>query len=118
MARIDPCLGHFGHAVVPWKRRRGYASATLGALQAIARDEGLAHVDLVTDVENTESQRVITANGGAVVGAFQAPSAHGGFDALLFRVDLTCNVPTATLTSNHGATSVRGETHGSTRGAR
>jgi predicted acetyltransferase len=82
------CLGHIGYAVVPWKRRRGHATAALNAMLGIARDEGLAHVDLVTDVENKESQRVITANGGAVVEAFQAPGEHGGFDALLFRVIL------------------------------
>src|SRR5688500_5676833 len=36
------CLGHIGFAVVPWKRRRGYATRALTLLLPDARREGLA----------------------------------------------------------------------------
>src|SRR5471032_1497143 len=39
-------IGHIGYAVVPWKRRRGYATRALGRMLAAARREGLAWVEL------------------------------------------------------------------------
>src|SRR6188472_3797442 len=38
------CLGHIGYAVVPWKRRRGYATAGLAEMLKSARAEGLRYV--------------------------------------------------------------------------
>lgn len=82
------CLGHIGYAVVPWKRRQGYATSALAQLLPLAAAEGLAWVDLVTDVDNAASQRVILANGGEWVREFVVPPESGGFTALLWRIDL------------------------------
>jgi predicted acetyltransferase len=40
------CLGHIGFAVVPWKRRLGYATQALAMLLPEATAEGLAYVEL------------------------------------------------------------------------
>src|SRR5215510_1137146 len=52
-------LGHIGFSVVPWKRRRGYATRALALLLPSIREEGLPHVDVTTDPANVASQRVI-----------------------------------------------------------
>ena len=82
------CLGHIGFSVVPWKRRRGYATRALALLLPEAKAEGLAYVELTTDVDNTASQRVITANSGRLVGRFRKPPEYGGAESLRFRIDL------------------------------
>lgn len=82
------CLGHIGYAVVPWKRRRGYATAALREMLGIARAEGLPYVDIVTDTENTASQAVVLASGGVLAEEFVAPESQGSFAALRFRVTL------------------------------
>ena len=82
------CLGHIGFSVVPWKQRRGYATRALALLLPDARKEGLAHVDLTTNVDNVASQRVILANGGQLIGHFQKPDAYGGAAGLRFRIFL------------------------------
>jgi predicted acetyltransferase len=81
-------LGHIGFAVVPWKRRRGCATEALGLILPEARNVGLAYVELTTDVDNIASQRVILANGGALVGQFQKPSVYGGGESLRYRISL------------------------------
>ena len=53
-----------GYSVVPWKRRRGYASAALAQMLGHARAEGLDYVHVTTIPENAASQRVIAKNGG------------------------------------------------------
>jgi predicted acetyltransferase len=83
------CLGHIGYAVVPWKRRRHYASSALAQMLILARDSGLPFVEIVTDVENAPSQAVVRANGGHLVEEFVTPPASGAFAAMRFRVDLT-----------------------------
>ncbi len=83
------CLGHIGYSVVPWKRRRGYATAALAAMLAIAAAEGLPIVDITTDADNVASQRVVLANGGALVERFTKLESAGGGPALRFEVDLT-----------------------------
>lgn len=81
-------LGHIGYAVVPWKRRLGYATRALALLLPEARALGLSFVELTTDTDNLPSQRVVTANGGALIGRFPKPAQYGGDDHLRFRIDL------------------------------
>ena len=82
------CLGHIGYAVVPWMRRRGCATRALALMLPEARKEGLDYVELTTDVDNLPSQKVITANGGALVKRFRKEPAYGEVEALLFRIPL------------------------------
>jgi predicted acetyltransferase len=81
-------LGHIGYAVVPWKRGRGYAKRALGLILNEAREKGLAYVELTTDPDNLASQAVILANGGELIERFTKPAAHGGNEALRFRITL------------------------------
>jgi predicted acetyltransferase len=83
------CLGHVGYSVVPWKRCRGYATRALRLLLPHVRAEGLAHIELTTDVRNVASRRVIEANGGIVVERFYKPDGYGGAESLRFRVVLS-----------------------------
>jgi len=80
------CLGHIGYAVVPWKRRRGYATQALALMLQHAKAEGLAFVEITTDIDNEGSQRVIVANGGELVERFNKPAAFGGVPALRYRI--------------------------------
>lgn len=82
------CLGHIGYAVVPWKRGRGYATQALAMLLPMARERGLAHVDLTTDPENIPSQRVIVANKGVLQGRFRKTPHYGNAEGLLYRIYL------------------------------
>lgn len=83
------CLGHVGYGVVPWKRRRGYATRALAlALEEAAAVTGLPFVELVTTIDNIASQRVIEANGGRMVERFRKLDAHGGAEGLRFRIEL------------------------------
>ena len=82
------CLGHIGYSVVPWKRGLGYATAALGLMLPLARAEGLAHVDITTDVGNLASQRVIVANGGQCLGTFTKPVSFGSTQGLRYRIAL------------------------------
>ncbi len=85
---LSYCLGHIGDSVVPWKQRQGHATAALGRVLQDAKREGLPFVVVTTDVVNLASQRVIAANGGILVEAFEKPAAHGGAPRLRFRIDL------------------------------
>jgi len=60
--------GHIGYAVVPWKRRRGYATEALRLMLPLARAEGLSGVEITCDADNEASRRVIVANGGVLLG--------------------------------------------------
>ena len=82
------CLGHIGYAVVPWKQRRGYATAALSEILNDAREVGLRYVELTTDPDNVASQRVIEANGGVLVEEFTKPAAFGGMPGLRYRIHL------------------------------
>lgn len=88
-AALPPhCLGHIGYAVVPWKRRRGYATLALRQLLPDARAEGLPYVEITTDPDNVASQRVIEANGGVLVERFVKPPQHGSVPGLRYRIAL------------------------------
>lgn len=80
------CLGHIGYSVVPWKRRRGYATRALQLLLPRASAEGLAFVELTTDADNVASRRVIESNGGELIEQFHRSWAHGGAEMLRFRI--------------------------------
>ena len=80
------CLGHIGYSVVPWKRRRGYATRALHLILSEARREGLAYVELVSDADNIASQRVIEANGGELVERFHKSAEYGGAASLRYRI--------------------------------
>jgi len=82
------CLGHIGYAVVPWKQRRGYATAALRYLLRDAREVGLRYVELTTDPDNVASQSVIEANGGVLCEEFIKPAAFGGTPGLRYRIYL------------------------------
>ena len=83
------CLGHIGYSVVPWKRGRGYAKSALAQMLPEARARGLPYVEVVTDVDNVISQRVVEANGGVCIERFAKVRAQGGTDAFRFRINLT-----------------------------
>ncbi|HTC52143.1 MAG TPA: GNAT family N-acetyltransferase [Steroidobacteraceae bacterium] len=80
------CLGHIGFTVVPWKRRKGYATAALKLMLPQARAAGLEFVELTTDPDNLASQRVIVACGGALLETFIKPAQFGGQPGLRYRV--------------------------------
>lgn len=66
--RLTPFLrelgGHIGYYVVASARRRGHATAMLGAALPVAAALGLECVLLTCDADNTASRRTIEANGG------------------------------------------------------
>ncbi len=80
------CLGHVGYSVVPWKQRRGYGTRALQLMLPYAKAEGLAHIELTTDVGNLASRRVIEANGGTLVERFHKAAVYGGAESLRFRI--------------------------------
>lgn len=81
--------GHLGYAVVPWKRRRGYATQALAQLLPVARQEGLPYVEITTDPDNVASRRVIETNGGVLVERFARAASYGGTEGLRYRIQLT-----------------------------
>lgn len=88
-AELPPtCLGHIGYSVVPWKQRRGYATAALAQMLPLARERGLPYVEVTTTPDNVASQKVIVANGGVLLEQFELPPVHGGGTALRFRIAL------------------------------
>jgi predicted acetyltransferase len=81
-------LGHVGYQVVPWRRREGQATRALGLLLPEPARLGLPWVELVADAGNAASIRVIEANGGVFLHRFTTLPAHGGAEALRFRIGL------------------------------
>jgi predicted acetyltransferase len=83
------CLGHIGYSVVPWKRRRGYATQALSEILREASAEGLRYVEITTTPDNIASKRVIEANGGVFIEEFTRPAVLGGGPEVRYRVNLT-----------------------------
>jgi len=54
-----------------------------------ARRRDLDWVELTTTEDNIPSQRVIQANGGVLLGAFEKSPHYGGGRALRWRIQLT-----------------------------
>jgi len=79
----DYVSGHVGYAVVPWKRRRGYATRALALLLPVAREVGLGRVEITCDDDNEPSRRVIEKNGGILAGCRRQP---GGPAKLVFHI--------------------------------
>ena len=65
--------GHIGYAVIPSRRRRGYARNMLKQSLGIAREKGLDRVLVTSDVNNIASIRVIEANGGILENTTNEP---------------------------------------------
>lgn len=91
------CLGHIGYSVVPWKRRRGYATQALRSMLSQAHNEGLPFVEIVTDADNVASRRVIETNGGVVIAQFRKSEGDGGAASLRYRVSLAATASSSNL---------------------
>jgi predicted acetyltransferase len=82
------CLGHISYAVFPWKRQLGMASKALELLLPYARELRLNFVEIVADVENVPSQKVILRNGGVLIEEFSKPLPSSGGQAYRYRIQL------------------------------
>ena len=84
----DYYLGHIGFQVFSWKRNLGYASEALRQILPLAIELEMPFVELVTNVENLGSQKVIEKNEGVLFERFVQHQAYGGVEGLKFRIYL------------------------------
>jgi RimJ/RimL family protein N-acetyltransferase len=78
-------FGHIGYAIVPWKRRLGHATRAMALMRDRVHAEGMTYAAITTEPDNIASQKVITSNGGFLLGKFVRPPSQGGHDALIYR---------------------------------
>ena len=71
--------------MVPWKRRRGHATAAPALILPVAREVGLKRIEITCDDDNEASRRVILMNGAEFIGTRPLPD---GRSKLVFRIDL------------------------------
>ena len=81
-------LGHVGYGVVPWKRRKGYASQALRLLLPEAQRRGFRYIEVTCDADNIGSRAVIESAGGTLHERFTMPETHGAKPGLRFRIPL------------------------------
>lgn len=86
----DHVLGHIGYAIVPWKQKRGYATAALRHMLGEAHAVGLRSVEICTTADNRASQKVITANRGTLTEHFEHADSPGVV-RLRYRIDVSGN---------------------------
>ena len=67
------CLGHIGYEVVEWKRNKGLATFALKSMCETAQSMKMPFVEVVTDIENKKSQRVIEKSNGRLIETFTKP---------------------------------------------
>jgi len=96
----DYVPGHIGYSVVPWKRRRGYATRALGLVLNVARGRGLRRVQITCDEDNTASRSVILKNRGILTGTRLH---EGERPKLVFNIDLTTGGGGAAITPSERA---------------
>jgi predicted acetyltransferase len=67
------CLGHIGYEVVEWKRNKGLATFAVKSMCEIAKKMEMSFIEVVTDIDNAKSQRVIVKSNGVLIELFVKP---------------------------------------------
>lgn len=79
-------LGHIGYETFPWFQRHGYATSALAQILQYPREQGMPFVEIVTNVDNYASQKVVANNGGVLKEEFEKPASSGGGKALRYLI--------------------------------
>ena len=79
-------MGHVGYTVVPWLQNKGCASFALGKILKLANHQGLPFIQIVTDIDNLASIRVIEKNGGTLIETFTKPLMYGAGTANRYQI--------------------------------
>ena len=82
------CLGHIGYEVVEWKRNKGLATFALKSMCEIAKSMKMPFVEVVADVENKKSQRVIEKSNGRFIETFTKPKHFAQTLSNRYRINL------------------------------
>lgn len=83
-------LGHIGYVVAPWVWNLGLATNALKEMLKLAKEIGLPFVQIVTNLDNLPSQRVVIKNGGILISQFTKPAMYGPKPALRYQINLDC----------------------------